>query len=81
MTTSLHTPGPAWSTSCYGQASDITPMQTEALGEHFASCTRSSGRWPMLAQGMESMRGFVGCRLVTSMAVLTVIGAACLIWI
>ncbi len=82
MTTALHSAGPTWTTSCYGDSTDITPLQTAALGEHLASCARSSGRWPALALGMETVRGFIGCRLVTSVAVLTVgIGAICLFWI
>lgn len=68
---------PLWSTSSYGQATDTTPMELSALGEHLALCNGDGARRVAVRCGAQRLRGFVMSRLVSALAVVAVlIGAA-----
>lgn len=68
---------PMWSTSSYGQATDTTPMELSALGEHLATCNGDGARSVAMRCGAHSLRGFVMSRLVSVMVLVAfVIGVA-----
>ena len=60
-------------TSSYGHTTDTTPMELEALGEHFAQCNGEGARRVAMHCGAQSVRGFVLARLFSVMAVVAVV--------
>lgn len=70
MNTSNTLPCPprTWTTSSYGDTTDTTPMELDALREHVAQCSRNGGRLSVLAGGMQKVKGFVAGRVMTSLA-------------
>jgi hypothetical protein len=72
---------PLWTTSSYGRTTDTTPMELEALGEHFAQCNGEGARRVAMHCGAQSMRGFVLARLFSVTAVVAaLIGLAWLVF-
>ncbi|MEY2688402.1 MAG: hypothetical protein RL375_2600 [Pseudomonadota bacterium] len=69
-----------WATSSHGEAANTHPVDLATLGEHTAHCSCANGRLAAMRCGAGSLLGFVSARLVTSAAVLALIGAALLIW-
>jgi hypothetical protein len=64
------TTAPCWSTASFGDAADTTPMELSALGEHLQRCSGTPRPVMRLRCAVESMNGFVGARLVTTLALL-----------
>lgn len=67
------TPGPCWSTACFGEAVDTSPMELSALGEHLRACHARCGRWFTLGCASDAARAFVAARFVTSLLVLVLL--------
>ncbi len=65
----LPCPPRTWTTSSYGDTTDTTPMELDALREHVAQCSRKRGRLSVLAGGLQRVKGFVAGRVMTSLAV------------
>jgi hypothetical protein len=81
MQTAPHHLPATWSTSCLGDDAGDTPQEQLGLRDHLAQCTQSGSRWPLVALAADAVKGFVGPRLVTTLALgLAVLGAAWLIW-
>jgi len=70
---------PRWSTASFGEAADTTPMELAALGEHLAQCSARNGRLATLQCWAERLREFVSGRLITTLALLAALIAACLL--
>jgi hypothetical protein len=69
-------PAPKWTTSSYGEATDTTPGDLAALGQHIGQCSRSSGRLVAMQCGAQKLKGVVTARLVSTLAVvLAAVGA------
>jgi hypothetical protein len=66
---------PTWSTSCYSRAADTTPMELDDLREHMTQCTDKRGRLVAMQCTALRLRGLVMSRLVTTLAVLAVLGS------
>lgn len=64
---------PSWSTSCFGDAAQTSPMDLSALGEHLHHCSATPRPLMRLRCAAESMNGFVSARLVTTLAVLSLL--------
>lgn len=62
---------PSWSTSCFGDAAETTPMELSALGEHLHHCSATPRPLMRLRCAFESMNGFVSARFVTTLALLS----------
>jgi hypothetical protein len=62
---------PCWSTSCFGDAAQTTPMELTVLGEHLHHCSATPRPLVRLRCAAESMNGFVSARFVTTLALLS----------
>ena len=62
---------PCWSTACFGDATETSPMELSALGEHLQHCSGTAGLLVQLRCAAESMNGFVSTRFVTTLALLS----------
>lgn len=62
--------GPCWSTASFGEATETSPVELSALGEHLALCRSLSGRLFALRCALEAARDFVAARVVTSLVIL-----------
>lgn len=79
-TAPLHT-SRTWSTSCLGTDAGDTPLQQHGLPDHLAMCSQGGARSRMAGLAADAVRGFVGPRLVTTLALSgAAVGAAWLIW-
>lgn len=69
-----------WSTAAYSEPPETTPMELDALGEHYGLCQQGRGRWFSLQCMAETLHGTVAPRFVTTLFVATVlIGAGVLV--
>ena len=70
---------PSWSTASFDNATETSPMELSALGQHFASCQGSRGRLFALRCAAEATHGFVATRFMTTLvvAVALLAGVAC----
>jgi hypothetical protein len=66
-------PNSRWSTASIDTATDTTPMELSALGEHLSTCHGDRGRLFGLRVRAEAMHGFVAARFVTTLCVLTLL--------
>lgn len=72
---------PSWSTASFGVATDTSPMELSALGEHLTHCRGSHGRLFALHCVAETMHGFVAARFMTTLVVSALlIGIASLVF-
>ncbi|MBP8270781.1 MAG: hypothetical protein KAX42_02805 [Sphaerotilus sp.] len=79
MTTSPST-SPRWSTACFGDATDTSPMDLSALGEHLDLCRGVRGRLFTTRCRVEAVHGFVSTHLVTTaLAAATLAGGVWLV--
>jgi hypothetical protein len=79
FSTSFADRGP-WSTAAFAEPPDTTPMELDALGEHYGRCQEGRGRWFSLQCVAETLHGTVAPRFVTTLFVATVlIGAGALV--
>jgi len=72
------TVAPLWTTSADGDSADTTPMELEALREHAQRCISPRGRLAALRCAAMQWPGFLQRRLVTTLAVLVLLGAVLL---
>ncbi|MDO8419537.1 MAG: hypothetical protein Q7S90_05815 [Rubrivivax sp.] len=71
--------GPRWSTACFGDSTDTTPMELTALGEHVSLCRAAGGRFSGLRCGIDAVHGMVASRFVTTLILATVLIGAVLL--
>ena len=64
---------PSWSTASFGDAAETSPMELSVLGEHLQHCSATPGPLVRLRIVAETMNGFVSARLVTTLALLSVL--------
>jgi hypothetical protein len=64
---------PVWSTASFGDAAQTSTMDVCHLGEHLQHCSARTGHWAWLRCAAESMNVFVSARLVTSLAVMSLL--------
>ena len=64
---------PGWSTASFSGAALPSHLELSALGEHLNLCRGSLGRLFPLQCVVESMRGFMAARLITTLAVLALL--------
>ena len=69
-----------WTTSSYGDTTETTPMELDALREHVAQCSRGGARMAALLTGMHKAQGFVAGRLMTTLALVAALAGVAL-WI
>jgi hypothetical protein len=62
-----------WSTASKGKATDTSPGDLSALGEHLGSCQAMHGRLFALHCVADTMHGFVAARFVTTLVVLALL--------
>lgn len=62
---------PCWSTSCFGGAAQTSAMELSALGDHLQHCSATPRPLMRLRCAAEAMNGFVGARLITTTALLS----------
>jgi hypothetical protein len=67
-----------WTTTAMSGATDTSPMELTALGDHLDLCRESQGRLFAVRCAAESVSGFVAARFVTSLvaAVLLILAGA-----
>jgi hypothetical protein len=65
--------GPHWSTASFGDAAAMSQDEMLVLGEHLHVCRGGNGHLFALRCGADSMQGFVAARIVTTIAVLTLV--------
>lgn len=70
---------PMWTTSSDGDTADTKPMDLAALHAHKTQCTSRRGRLVAMQCGALKLQGFVLGRLVTTLALVAVLGAALLL--
>ena len=76
-----HTVHPAhWATAALGQSPDLSPADSEALGEHLHHCGAVRGRWHTLSEGAQTLRSVMGSHVVTTTA-LVLTGLVLLAWL
>lgn len=68
----------AWTTSCYGDTAETSPMELDALRQHVAQCSHPSPRLGAVVSGVQSMQCFVSGRLMTTLAVVAALTGICL---
>jgi hypothetical protein len=64
---------PSWSTTCYDEGSETSPMELSALGEHLSVCKGAHGRLHSLQCAAETMHGFVATRFVTTVVIVALL--------
>ena len=62
-----------WTTSAYPEPADTTPMELDALGQHYDRCQVKRGRWFSLQCMAEALHGSVAPRFVTTLVVATLV--------
>lgn len=70
-----------WDTSSDGEVAHTRPAELAHLGEHTRLCSAAAGYGVALRCAAGRGLGFVAARLVTSVALLTLVAAAALIWL
>lgn len=60
-----------WSTSSFGEPTDISTIELSALGDHLGLCRSSHKHIFALHCAAESMHGFIVSRLVTTLVIAT----------
>jgi hypothetical protein len=64
---------PFWSTTCYDDSSETSPMELSALGEHLTVCKGAHSRLFSLQCAAETMHGFVVTRFVTTLVIVALL--------
>lgn len=68
---------PRWTTASFPDATDTSPMELSALGEHLDRCKGCRGRWFELHCMVDAVHDFVTARFVTTLLLVgAVIGLA-----
>jgi len=62
---------PCWSTSCFGDAAQTSPMELSVLGDHLQHCSATPRPLVRLRCAAEALNRFVSARFVTTLALLT----------
>ena len=62
-----------WTTSAYPEPADTTPVELDALGQHYDRCQGKRGRWFSLQCMVEALHGSVAPRFVTTLVVVTLV--------
>ena len=62
-----------WRTSSHGEAPDTTSMELSALGEHLALCNGDGARRVAMHCGVRRLQGLVLGRLVSALALASVV--------
>lgn len=60
---------PGWSTTSFGGATDTSPMELDALGQHLSACRGQQGRFMALRCAAQRLHSHVATRIVTSLVV------------
>jgi hypothetical protein len=66
-------PGPCWSTACFGEAADPSPLEMSGLGDHLQACRALCGRLFRLGCAVEAAMAFLAARVVTSLLALALL--------
>lgn len=75
------TSGPCWSTACFGETADASPMELSVLGDHLQACRSLHGRLFVVSCAAEATQAFVASRFVTSVVGLVALaGLGSLAW-
>jgi hypothetical protein len=61
--------GPRWSTSSFGDAPDVSPVELGALSEHLGRCKRSRGPLFALQCFAQTLDEFLAPRFITTAVV------------
>ena len=64
---------PRWATSSFATTADTLPLEMSALGEHLELCRSASGRLFLLRCGADAVHRFVAPRMMTTLAVCTLL--------
>lgn len=62
-----------WSTSSFGDATDLSAMELMALGNHLGLCRSPHGRLFALHCVAESVHGFIVARFVTTLVIVALL--------
>lgn len=64
---------PSWSTSSFGHGSDTSPGELATLGAHLDLCRRASGKLFLLQCQVETLKGFMSSRIVTTLVLFVLV--------
>jgi hypothetical protein len=67
--------GPCWSTASFGDDTDTSPLELDALGQHMQACNGSKGRLFGLHSAAHTAHGFMASRFVTTLALVAMLVA------
>ncbi len=59
-----------WATSSFGDSTEPSTNELAALRAHLAQCTPRHAKWVAMQCGAIKLRGLVGARLITTVALL-----------
>ena len=62
-----------WTTAAFSEPADTTPMELDALGQHYDRCQVKRGRWFSLQCMIESLHSSVAPRFVTTLVIATLV--------
>ena len=62
-----------WTTAAFSEPADTSPMELDALGQHYDHCQVKRGRWFSLQCMVEALHGSVAPRFVTTLVVATLL--------
>ena len=62
-----------WATAAFSEPADTTPMELDALGQHYDRCQNRRGRWFSLQCMIESLHSSVAPRFVSTLVVATLV--------
>ena len=62
-----------WTTAAFSEPADTSPMELDALGQHYDHCQCNRGRWFSLRCMVEALHGSVAPRFVTTLVVATLL--------
>ena len=62
-----------WTTAAYPEPADTSPMELDALGQHYDHCQGKRGRWFSIQCMAEALHGSVAPRFVTTLVVATLV--------
>lgn len=68
--------GPCWSTASFGDDTDTSPLELDALGQHMQTCNGSKGRLFGLHSAAHRVHGFISSRFVTTLVLAALLIAA-----
>ena len=68
-----------WRTTSFGDSTDTSPIDLQALGQHVRGCSGADARLVALRGAAQVLRRFAAARRISTLVVLTLLTAALLL--